>query len=198
MVALVGVIATTVGVLASGSASGDPVPVAARCGVERWPVKALTDPDADQVNFHPKTTTVNALRSLTRPSPLGARIPGVETTTYRVSARLIEMKLESDSDIHLVISAPTSTRRTMIVEFPSGSCTRGASTTARRKMSAARRALIDACGSAKTSSFTDLTGRATVTGVGFWDFKHGQTGVAPNAIELHPVVAFSSSNCRSA
>jgi hypothetical protein len=25
-------------------------------------------------------------------------------------------------------------------------------------------------------------------GVGFWDDKHGQTGVAPNAIKLHPVL----------
>jgi len=24
-----------------------------------------------------------------------------------------------------------------------------------------------------------------------WDFKQGQTGVAPNAIELHPVLGFA-------
>jgi hypothetical protein len=29
-----------------------------------------------------------------------------------------------------------------------------------------------------------------VTGVAFFDFKHGQTGVAPNAIELHPILGF--------
>jgi hypothetical protein len=28
----------------------------------------------------------------------------------------------------------------------------------------------------------------TVTGVGFFDRIHGQTGVAPNGIELHPVL----------
>jgi hypothetical protein len=27
-----------------------------------------------------------------------------------------------------------------------------------------------------------------VTGVGFFDRIHGQTGVAPNGIELHPVL----------
>jgi hypothetical protein len=27
-----------------------------------------------------------------------------------------------------------------------------------------------------------------ITGVGFFDFEHGQSGVAPNAIELHPVL----------
>jgi hypothetical protein len=29
-----------------------------------------------------------------------------------------------------------------------------------------------------------------VTGVAFFDFPHGQTGVAPNAIELHPILGF--------
>jgi hypothetical protein len=28
----------------------------------------------------------------------------------------------------------------------------------------------------------------TVTGVGFFDFLHGQYGVTPNGIELHPVL----------
>jgi hypothetical protein len=30
-----------------------------------------------------------------------------------------------------------------------------------------------------------------VTGVAFVDFDHGQTGVAPNAIELHPILALT-------
>ena len=58
-------------------------------------------------------------------------------------------------------------------------------------METAKQALINACGTPGTSSFTQLHGTATITGVGFFDFKHGQTGVAPNAIELHPVVGFS-------
>jgi hypothetical protein len=39
-------------------------------------------------------------------------------------------------------------------------------------------------------SWLYLGGRVTITGVGFWDEDHGQTGVAPNAIELHPVLRF--------
>jgi hypothetical protein len=30
-----------------------------------------------------------------------------------------------------------------------------------------------------------------ITGVGFFDFYHGQRGVAPNDIELHPLIGFS-------
>jgi hypothetical protein len=35
-----------------------------------------------------------------------------------------------------------------------------------------------------------ICGRARVTGVAFWDYFHHQTGVAPNAIELHPILGF--------
>ena len=31
----------------------------------------------------------------------------------------------------------------------------------------------------------------TVTGVAFFDILHGQEGVAPNGIELHPILAIS-------
>jgi hypothetical protein len=36
-----------------------------------------------------------------------------------------------------------------------------------------------------------LCPRATVTGVAFFDFLHGQSGVPPNGIELHPVLGFA-------
>jgi len=35
-----------------------------------------------------------------------------------------------------------------------------------------------------------LCAHARVIGVAFFDFKHRQTGVAPNAIELHPILSF--------
>jgi hypothetical protein len=67
-------------------------------------------------------------------------------------------------------------------------------------MGSARSALTKACGQAPgpSSDFADLKGTATVTGVGFFDVKHGtpQTGVAPNNIELHPVLKVSGINCQ--
>jgi plastocyanin len=41
---------------------------------------------------------------------------------------------------------------------------------------------------APSETFASLNGTATIRGVGFFDFKHGQRGVAPNGIELHPVL----------
>jgi hypothetical protein len=35
-----------------------------------------------------------------------------------------------------------------------------------------------------------LCASAELTGVAFFDFFHHQTGVAPNEIELHPLLAF--------
>jgi hypothetical protein len=170
----------------------------ASCGVERWGVKTLTDKEAASVNLKAKTTSVRALRRLRRPTGLRyrGRIFGVETTTYRVRAVVVEMKLEEDDDIHLVIAQPGATSLTMIVEFPAYGCTRGAPAPTRAAMRSARAALVRACGTPTRSSFTQLRGAATITGVGFFDLFHGQTGVAPNGIELHPVLTATRIVCR--
>jgi hypothetical protein len=154
-------------------------------------VKTLTDSMASQVKLVPRATTVRALRRIPRPSspPQNGRVPPVETTTYRVRARLIESKFEDDQDFHLVI-ADLLTGGTMIVEFPAFNCIRNANAGLRRRMQAARLAFIRACGTPSASDFSQLRGTATITGVGFFDYDHGQSGVAPNAIELHPVLGF--------
>jgi hypothetical protein len=66
----------------------------------------------------------------------------------------------------------------MIAETPSALCTAGATPTRRTQMVAARRV-------------ARLCARARVVGVAFFDYKHGQTGVARNGIELHPVLGFA-------
>jgi hypothetical protein len=65
----------------------------------------------------------------------------------------------------------------MIAESPSGVCDSKATALRKRQMAQAR-ANVAVCP------------KARVTGVAFFDFNHGQTGVAPNAIELHPILAF--------
>jgi hypothetical protein len=119
----------------------------------------------------------------------------VERRAYRVRALLVESKLEDDQDFHLVIAQPRHRSRTMIVEFPAGDCTRHS--IKRKQMRRARAAFVRACGSPSSSSSTRLRGKAIITGVGFFDFYHGQTGVAPNAIELHPVLSFTRAHCSS-
>lgn len=164
----------------------------AACGTERWAVKTLADPDAHKVNFHPRLTTTSHLRRL-KPTGLGARGVGPERTTYRIKARLVAAKHEDDGDFHLVVADPRHPGRTMIVEFPSSSCTRHS--LKRKAMRRARTAFVRACGLPPSTYFARLHGPATITGVGFFDSKHGQRGVAPNAIELHPVLVFTRARC---
>lgn len=166
------------------------------CGRERWPVKTLSDPDAPKVKLTPRPTTIAALTRLRAPK-IGSstkRVRGVETTTYKVVARLVSYKREKDRDIHLVIADP-ATASTMIVEFPDPTCSAVRRSKQRARMSKARRAIEKACGTPSASAFRSLTGTATITGVGFFDELHGQRGVAPNGIELHPVISFTSSDC---
>src|SRR5260370_3273919 len=99
-----------------------------QCGFERWSVKTGTDADVGLVNLNSNTTTtISSLRALPQPSTLPAnnRIQSTETTVFVVDATLVEYKLESDSDYHLVIKDASG--NTMIAEIPSPSCVGGAS-----------------------------------------------------------------------
>jgi len=181
--------------VASVSAVLATAPSAVACGIERWPEKTLQDRRASLVNFTPKPTSIDTLRrKRVRRDPEGFRNAPVETTVYRVRARLIGVRAEDDGDVHLVISTLTNHRRTMIVEMPSADCIARASRTARRKMRAARRSFERVSGPAP-DTFEALHGTATIDGVGFFDLIHGQTGIAPNGIELHPVTRFRASSC---
>jgi hypothetical protein len=153
-----------------------------------------------RVDFNPVTRRILRLRKLSPPTILSSdtpRLRGVERQTIRVHAVLGEATIEDDHDVHLVIAAPGHRRKTMIVEFPYVRCNGARRSIKKVEMRRARRRLLAACGSIPSSAFVRLRGRATITGVGFWDEIHGQTGVAPNGIELHPVLAFSGT-CRRA
>ena len=159
----------------------------AACGRERWPVKTGTDLDASLVDVSsPTPTTIASMRQLPAPPrlPQDVRISPTETTVFVINATLIAYKLEAgDSDYHVVISDEDG--NTMITEIPSPSCV-GATSPFTAAIAHARSqfdAQLHANGSFQTASIP-----VQVTGVGFFDFLHGQRGVAPNGIELHPVL----------
>jgi hypothetical protein len=155
------------------------------CGVERWSVKTGTDADAALVNVGATTpTTIATMRSYSPPASLPAnnRIQPQETTVYSIDATLTEYKLETDSDYHLVIQ--DSSGSTMITEIPDPACAAGSLFLTSIQSA---RSEFDAKFTA-TSSFKVTSVPVRVRGIGFFDFIHGQTGVAPNGIELHPVL----------
>ena len=95
---------------------------------------------------------------------------------YSVVAAVTLVRPESDRDLHVVLKSDGDQ---MIAESPDApACTATASPMRRRQMASAR-------------AEVRLCAKARVVGVAFWDFKHGQTGVAPNAIELHPILGFT-------
>ncbi|GAA1221097.1 hypothetical protein GCM10009665_09080 [Kitasatospora nipponensis] len=156
------------------------------CGVERWSVKTGTDTDAALINLQSTTaTTIPALTSLTAPGTLPAnnRVQPTETTVFKLSATLDQYKLEADSDYHLVLDDKAG--HTMIAEIPDPACV-GAGSVLTSAIKGSR-AEFDAKYT-PTGSFQTANVPVTVTGVGFFDFLHGQTGVAPNGIELHAVL----------
>ena len=156
-----------------------------QCGVERWSVKTGTDPDASLVNINsPVVSTISYLRSVSAPSspPLNSRVQPTETTTYVLDATLVEYKLEGDSDYHLVLKDAQG--NTMIAEIPDPACVGAGSPFAAGIQNA--RSAFDAKYTA-TTSFKTVNIPVEIKGVGFFDFLHGQTGVAPNGIELHPI-----------
>lgn len=156
------------------------------CGVERWAVKTGTDADASLVNLNsPVPQTISYLDALTAPSTLPAnnRVQPTETSLFVVDATLVEYKLESDSDYHLVLKDAQG--NSMIAEIPDPACVGAGSPFATGIQNA--RSEFDARYTV-TTSFQTANIPVEVRGVGFFDFNHGQTGVAPNAIELHPVL----------
>lgn len=143
------------------------------CGFERWDIKTLKDRPR---LLRARSTTVAHLVGLPRPVPFPppGRLP-LERRIYSVVAAVTLDRSEADLDHHLVLR---SGGHTMIAETPSPLCTSGATAYRRRQLRNAR-------------SVARVCTRARVTGVLFFDYPHGQTGVAPNAIELHPVLDFA-------
>jgi hypothetical protein len=168
--------------------------VLAQCGGERWSVKIGSDPDAGLVNLNnPTATTLAALTTLAPPNPIpdNKRAQPIETTLWVVNATLKQFQKQADSDYHLLLI--DSAGHQMIAEIPSPSCLPSDSPFVAGVTRA--RAQFDAKFSA-TSALKNANVPVQITGVGFFDYLAGQTGVAPNGIELHPIldIVFNPTN----
>jgi hypothetical protein len=172
-------------------------------------VKTLSDRRVDRIRFDtPKRRSIHYL--ITRPDPhVGAKTlrdedgSHVELTVYHlVGVRLVDARIEEDGDIHLVVRSKYPSER-MIVELPNVACKGAHVSKQRAEMEEARFNFATQCGldawdgRTKRASPKNLVGKASIVGVGFFDLKHPtpQSGVAPNNIELHPLLEFSAENC---
>lgn len=137
------------------------------------------------------------------------RAAPTETTVWRLTAQVTEAKLEQDGDYHLVLKGKTG--KTMIGEIPNPDPKYVKNDVWRADIKVARDAMDKKLGGPlkpvdflpdnmapptdvrtfpvadETAAMTKVGAQATIIGVGFFDSSHGQTGVAPTAIELHPI-----------
>jgi hypothetical protein len=139
------------------------------------------------------------------------RAAPTETTVWRLKALVTEAKLEQDGDYHLVLQGASG--KTMIGEIPNPDPAFVKNPVWMADINVARDAMNTKLGHKLTSedftdaemapptkerfaeapmadesaSMTKVNASATIIGVGFFDSSHGQTGVAPSAIELHPI-----------
>lgn len=163
------------------------------CGTERWPIKTLQDKGAGwmALHSHPKPATVAQLTAFplhTKKELLAdnsTRITPQETTVYEIHVVILGFKKETDQDFHIVVADPKNLRNTMIVEIPAGGCMAPAA----NGMWSRLQGLFAQEFGHPTATYKKLSKPVAVRirGVGFFDFIHGQTGVAKNGFELHPV-----------
>ena len=162
----------------------------AACGEERWAIKTLSDTNAGQVDFTPKSGSVAALTNMPAPKDGTTRNPS-EMQTYSVQAMLVGYKIESDHDFHIVLQ-DLNTAATMVVEIPDVTCSGACTSIKKAEIEKVRADFASGLSKAPDVEFFPLAKpvQVEVTGVAFFDFAHGQTGLAPNCIELHPVLSF--------
>jgi hypothetical protein len=157
------------------------------CGSERWLVKTLSDPDRAQVRLDPVDATIEQLVGLRQPPGASdlTRAAPIELTVYRVEARLVALLGERDGDFHLVLASPSDPTVTMIAEVPDPECGGACASGFAEVYGRVRQTLMDRLNAPGGEAHPLVR----VTGVGFFDHFHGQMGIAPNGIELHPVLA---------
>ena len=153
-------------------------------GVERWAVKVLVDAAAVQVNYTPLPTTIDSLIHIpTTPSTSAPRMAGKEFQSYLFTCNITIKKNEDDNDYHLVLKSGTET---MIGEVPDPVCSAAASSVHVNEFISARNWVNAHIGTGAVSNVNIAP--VDVTGVSFVDVPHGQTGAAPNQMEIHPIL----------
>jgi len=181
------------------------------CGTDRESIKVLADWGARHLQHGDWQATVEQLRGLpgeytSHPEKPGWGMPRQKTEAQVVSveASVVGTRIEPDGDIHVVI-AGAAPGATMITEFPDAACVKQwmSKTTKAPKtvlaqmqqdavaMEQAKRKLLSFLPFAPTTKYRALPKpwlKLRFTGVLFFDRPHKQTGVAPNGIELHPVL----------
>ena len=161
-----------------------------KCGEERWPVKTLSDDDTAHINYStPQASTIAQQVQMERPSGQMEERQPSEITDYSIPCYLIGYKAENDQDIHLVIEDIQS-GQTMVAEVVNPDCESVQQSSRYNELRDMHDWFINNVGTPDHHYYMlPQPLKITLTGIGFWDFHHGQTGMAANGREIHPVLS---------
>jgi hypothetical protein len=159
------------------------------CGVERWFVKTLADPDASLVTI--ASVTPISIRDLNAlPQHCGGpdrRVYAEEFRVFEVTGRVTYVAHEDDRDYHIALEDPNAPGFTVVTEMADTVCSGASMSPHLATLRSVEGMFAAILGGRSTSTLVGTTVR--VQGVGFYDFNHGQRGRSANCIELHPIVA---------
>lgn len=157
------------------------------CGIERVKIKTCSDTDAVRINKKPRKTSIKTLSKKIAPEKVGKNLPrtGIEFKTYIIKAKIIYWKKEEDGDYHLILQDLKDTTLTIIGEIPNPNCNEVKNGIFHKEIESSRKSFD----SFKLTRNRIKTGIYTISGVAFFDKKHGQKGTAENGIELHPILS---------
>lgn len=158
-------------------------------GRERWDVKTLTDQEASKIDYNQVIpTTIEALSKI----PITFN-PNKEAEFYRhpeechvyqiknCKIKLVKDESDADGDFHLVL---IQGKNTMIGEVPDYHCENNKLSPAISIFKKVRKDFQPLLIGSRYLNYT-----YDITGVGFFDPPHGQTGRnEKNGIELHPIL----------
>jgi hypothetical protein len=155
------------------------------CGIERWHVKNLLDPEAMAIRWSPLSSSIAQQDSFARIT-INENTPRLdfEKQATSIECTIVQFVKEDDGDIHLVLQ--DAALDSMIAEIPSTDCAEVAGSPHASDFKAAYEWVREHLGNPSTS-FKTANANVTITGVLFQDFDHGQKGHAKNYREIHPV-----------
>lgn len=187
---------------AGGVVVQNKAPAVFGCPVARYPVRSGRDPDVNLIDLSATTrTTVEAMRSWPTPGSIPAenRISPYETTVVVLEATLVQYQKERNldgSDYRLVLADESG--RTIIAKIAAPDCAVQEGNVPGLELPdsvfleglESSRARFDAWRTPNTTvERADIPVR--IVGIGMFDSVSGQTGEAPNGIQLCPVLSIS-------
>jgi hypothetical protein len=163
----------------------------AHCGTERWAAKTLSDSKSASIDFSqtPQVMTLTEVNQLTGHCHPGMNLRRTfpeELKIFEVTGWVRCVKKEQDRDYHIAIFEEDAVDApSMVVEVIDPGCQGAKTSPEHERLVNARAAFMQLT----NSKPHDLLGKQVkVTGVGFFDLAHGQTGISSSCMELHPVL----------